>query len=208
MRLVNLVVCAAVVAGTGCSDTQAPEPFAAFDDTFDDGVIDATHWRFGGDVTEANGSLVVSREFTDDYIETAQTFSGDWIIELDVQLDAIVWNDMFHGISIRNAAGDGVSLGFSMYDRIYLGRHDSTSTSFAYGPTGSNRIGQRMRWTIENTGGAVSVLIDGQPVAGLPTGVVPSNVRITLPGYYTDGDGGAHVGLTTSDISYFSIAAK
>jgi hypothetical protein len=212
MRISPLLLCASMVIANGCSDSTAPHPFAAFSDAFDGSAIDSTHWSYGGNVTVGGGVLTLNREFTDDYVESRNTYSGDWIVTLDIRLDSIGWNDMFHGISIRDAGGQGVSLGFSEYGKLYMAQHDSVqggfSTSFSYGPAGSNRTGQWMRWTIENSGGTVTVLVDSQPVTGLPTGHVPDGVQISLPGYYEDGDGGAHVGVTTSEVTFFSIAPQ
>lgn len=206
--LVTILGTMAVLAAA-CSDSSGPRQFAAFSDSFDDGVIDTTTWRFGGGVVEAGGMLTLNREFTDDYIETRNRFSGNWVIEMDVRLNSIGWNDMFHGISIRDSAGAGVSFGFSQYGMLYLAQHDgSGGTSFSYGPAGSNDAGQWLHWTIENSGGDVSVLVDGQAVSGLPLGMVPNNVRLSLPGYYTDGDGGAHVGVTSSSVDVISIEAR
>lgn len=205
MQMSRFALCAALVAVVGCSDSTAPRQFAAFSDNFGGTTIDTTQWSYGGSVSEGGGVLTLSRDFTDDYIQTRSTFSGDWIVTLDIRLDTIVWNDMFHGISIRDSTGAGVSFGFSEYGKLYLAQHDSNSTNFMYGPAGSNRIGQWMRWTLQNSGGTVTILVDSQPVTGLPAGHVPDNVRISLPGYYMDGDGGAHVGLTTSEVADFSI---
>ena len=180
-----------------------------FSDGFDDGVIDPAYWSSSGDVYEDGGCLVLLREDPDDWVETVGTFSGDWVIEMDIRLDYIVWNDMFHGIAIgpeNSSFGVGISFGYSMYGKLYLAqRNGSGGTSYYYGPDGSNLPGQWLHWTFQKTGSQLSVLVDGVPVPGLPVGSVAEGSKTFLPGLYQDGDGLPHVGYTCSSCDFFSI---
>ena len=48
--------------------------------------------------------------------------------------------------------------------------------------------------------------MNGNPITwGPPVVDVPDGATIRMPGLYEDGDGGAHVGYTYSDIDDFSV---
>jgi len=183
-----------------------------FADNFNDGVLDSAHWQSGGDgITEADGMLHMVRDGAGDYLRTVNTYSGDFRIDLDIRLNSIVWNDMFHGISLVNDVGHygyGVSFGFAKYGKLYRAQHSGNSTSYSYGPVGSNNQYTWQHWTLEKIGSHLSILVDGAPVpAGWGNqwleGTVPENLRISLPGLYNDGGSG---GATSSDVDNFSIA--
>ncbi|MBN1433286.1 hypothetical protein JW921_00900 [Candidatus Fermentibacterales bacterium] len=205
-RLLTLSAAAGMLlVGAGLSEAQD-----WFSDDFEDGVIDPAHWSAAGDITESGGFLNLLREDPDDWIQTVSTYGGDYVIEMDVRLDYIVWNDMFHGIAIgpeNGPFGLGVSFGYSMYGKLYMAqRNGSGGTSYYYGPDGSNKQGQWLHWVIEKLGSQVSITVDGQPVGGIPTGMVAEGSRVYLPGLYEDGDGLPHVGYTCSTADNFSIA--
>jgi hypothetical protein len=181
-----------------------------FSDDFEDGVIDPAHWSNSGDIYESGGYLVLLREDPDDWVETTGSYSGDWIIEMDIRLDYIVWNDMFHGIAIgpeNSPFAVGISFGYSQYGKLYLAqRNGSGGTNYYYGPNGSNLPGQWLHWTFEKQGSQLTVLVDDLPVSGIPVGTVAEGSKVFLPGLYEDGDGPPHSGYTCSSCDYFSIA--
>lgn len=205
-----VLVIALLVVVAGCSDddspTKTPAPFPAFSDTFDDGSIDTGVWEVGGDIAEAGGYLQLRRDGTEDYIQSSRTYTGDWVVELEIRLNEIHWHDTFHGISLRDEDGSGITFGFSRYGKLFLAEHDETSgTGFSYGPDDSNRPGEWQVWTLTRIAGELTVLVDGAPVAGLTASPVPDDVYIHLPGMYQDGDGGAGTNTTSSDVTSISI---
>jgi len=157
-------------------------------------------------VSEGNGYLHLRRQTTADFLQSRQKYSGNWKITMRVRLNAIQWDDMFHGISLRDSDGAGISFGFSCYGKLFMSQHDGNGgTSFSYGPDGSNRTGQWQTWTLERSGGQVAVLVDGQAVTGISPGEVPNGVWIALPGHYQDGDGEVVSGVSSSDVDMISI---
>jgi hypothetical protein len=176
-----------------------------FTDDFNDGVIDPSHWRWGGAITESNGNLLVLRQSPADSIATISQYGGNYRIELDSRLDGIVWNDMFHGIAVMNRVGAGISFGYSMYGKLYLAVSDGTQTGYYYGPDGSNQPGQWLHWTLDKLGNQITVSVNGSQLFG-PSGPVPEDCRVLMPGIYEDGDGDPHIGYTTSVIDNFSIS--
>ncbi len=181
-----------------------------FSDDFEDGIIDPQHWSSSGDITESGGFLNLDREDPDDWIETVSDFSGDWVVELDIRLNYIVWNDMFHGIAIgpeNTPWAVGISFGYSMYGKLYLAqRWGGGATNYYYGPDGSNLPGQWLHWKLEKQGGQLTVLVDGLPVSGIPVGSVVDGSYVFLPGLYEDGSGPPHQGFTSSTVDEFSIS--
>ena len=182
-----------------------------FTDDFEDGVIDPLYWTARGDITESGGYLNLMREDPDDWVQSISDYSGDWIVELDMRLNYIVWNDMFHGIAIgpeNGPFGVGITFGYSMYGKLYLGqRWGNGFTTYSYGPAGSNQPGTWLHWTFQKTGGTVTVLVDGLPVPGIGAGNIAEGSYVYLPGLYEDGDGLPHVGFTSSTADNFSIAS-
>ncbi len=178
-----------------------------FVDDFEDGIIDPSHWTYGGTITESDGVLHLDREDPDDFIQTNATFSGDWTLEMDIRLDEIVWNDMFHGISLTDETGLGISFGYSMYGKLFLAVHDGQGGSgYYYAANGTNQPGQWLNWKFVRSGGTVTVLVnDSEPIPG--AWIVPEDARIRMPGIYEDGDGGPHSGVTSSSVDFFSIVA-
>lgn len=180
-----------------------------FSDDFEDGIIDPLYWNSSGDITESGGFLNLYREDPDDWVQTISDYSGDWIIELDIRLNYIVWNDMFHGIAIgpeNGPWGVGITFGYSMYGKLYIGqRWGNGVTTYSYGPNGSNQPGTWLHWKFEKTGGTITIEVDGQPVPGIGTGNIADGSYLYLPGLYEDGDGLPHVGFTSSTVDNFSI---
>ncbi len=209
MKKLTIAATLLVLVIAGCSDddsTTAPIPFPAFTDDFEDGTIGGAIWDHGGQIAEQDGNLQLRRETPADFIETRQMYSGNWKITMTVRLNTIHWNDMFHGISLRDKDGAGISWGFSRYGKLFMARHDGKGgTSYTYGPDGSNNLGQWQTWTIEKSGAQVAVQVDGQPVVGISPGEIPNGIRIALPGIHEDGDGGGTTGMTSSDVDLISI---
>jgi hypothetical protein len=206
MRALLLIVPLAIAA----SDAVAQDWFT---DDFNDGVIDGTHWDQAGNVTESGGFLNLDRDDPDDYVRTDSTYAGNYVVELDIRLASIHWNDMFHGIAITDDAGvwgGGVSFGYSRYGKLYLAVHDSGgfSVNYYYGPDGSNQQGSWLHWRLETIGTDIIISVNGTPISwGPPAGTiyVPDGAAIRMPGDYEDGDGGPHVGTTSSDVDLFSV---
>ncbi|RKZ06493.1 hypothetical protein DRQ53_04645 [bacterium] len=205
--LVLLLISLFAIAG--CSDDDSPTGVSTPEpvlDSFDDGSIDTSLWESGGSVTEAGGMLQIRRDGIDDYIQSTGTYSGNWTITLEIRLNSITWHDMFHGISLRGDDGAGMSFGFSQYGKLYQGVHRGTSgTSFNYGPDGSNRAGELQTWVFTRRNGEVTVTVDGSEVDGIAPVEVPNAIRISLPGYYSDGDGAGPLKITSSDVMSFGL---
>ena len=131
-------------------------------------------------------------------------------MELDIRLNYIVWNDMFHGMAIgplNDPTQVGISFGYSMYGKLYMAqRIGGGSTYYYYGPNGSNQPGQWLHWKLEKQGSQLTILVDGQPVSGIPVGNVVDGSYVFLPGLYQDGDGLPHVGFSSSTVDNFSIS--
>jgi hypothetical protein len=194
-----------------------------FSDNFNDGVIDTTNWEYGGDgISESGGTLSLDRNNPEeDYIKTAYTYSGNFVINLDIRLNYINSNDMFHGITIADGMGqdgygiNGVSMGFSRYGKLYCGLHEDWLNGFVYSTaSGTNLAGQWQHWTLTKNGNYLSILVNGQPVAANSTrgpffgGNVPDTVSIYLPGYYYYDVGGIGTAITSSDVDNFSITPE
>jgi uncharacterized repeat protein (TIGR01451 family) len=199
------VIFAVAMAAT-CHFAVGQEWFA---DDFSDGVIDPAHWVLRGDgITESGGVLNLSRDRWLDAIWTTSVFSGDWVVELDIRLNEIDWNDMFHGIWIRNERTRvGVGFGFSRYGKLFRSQHlPGEGVSFSYGRDGTNTPGVWQHWRLEKVGHQLMILVDGAPVpndwGGQPLGgsLIHDNSMIRFPGYYDDGDGAAGAGATSSTI--------
>ncbi len=204
----SILVVLAIAGCSGDDGVATPTPFPAFTDDFGDGKIDAAIWSYGGQVSEQGGYIRLRRQTPADFLETRNTYSGNWKVTMTVRLSTIHWNDMFHGISLRDRDGMGVSFGFSRYGKLFMAQHDGAGgISFAYGPEGSNIPGQWQIWTLERIAGQVVVTVDGKPVPGLSSGEVPEKVRLAIPGYHQDGDGGDTTGVTASDIDLILVEA-
>jgi hypothetical protein len=207
--LLPIAILALLVLATGCSDDDSPTGPSSpvgFSDEFDDDTIDSEQWAYGGNVTETNGMLEIRRDSPEDFIETQRSYSGTWTVTVEIRLNAIQWQDSFHGISVEDEDGYGLSFGFSRYGKLYLATRNGPGTGYAYGPDGSNRQGEWQTWTLERAGGVVSILVDGQPVPGLGPLEVPNDVKFNFAGVYSDGDGPSkNSGPTSSDIQSFSV---
>lgn len=186
-----------------------------FSDNFNDGVIDTTHWQYGGDgISESSGVLRLNRNSPEDYIKTAHTYSGNFVINLDIRLNSMNFNDSFHGITIADhdslvdQAYNGFSFGFTSYNTLYFAVNELSSQCswYSYGPAGSNLVGQWQHWTLERVGNSLNVMVNGQPVTWShgPEITLSDNLRIYLPGNYIDGNG-SNTGITSSDVDNFSI---
>ena len=192
-----------------------------FSDNFNDGVIDTTHWQYGGDgISESGGMLNVNRDNKEDYIKTAYTYSGDFTINLDARLNYMSWNDVFQGVTIAGSMGSnmftftGVSMGFSKWGQLYCAiPQDDGSTRFHYGDDTTNTEGQWQHWTLTKNGNYLSILVNGQQVREQQYdftfgGTVPDTVSIYLPGLYRDEDGSSGNGITSSSYDNFSITPE
>ena len=185
--------------------------FAGFVDDFDDGVIDPGLWEHGGAITESGGYLNLDRQEPGDYIRTVSTYGGDWNVEMNIRLNYILWNDMFHGVSFTNdtgAYGEGMSFGYSQYGKLYLAYHHpgGNAINYYYGSAGSNQPGQWLSWVFQKSGTNVTVSVNGQPITWGPASVyVPGDIKVRMPGLYQDGDGEPHVGFTSSDVDFISL---
>ena len=194
-----------------------------FSDNFNDGVIDTAHWQYGGDgISESGGTLSLDRNNPEeDYIKTAYTYSGNFIVNLDIRLNYINWNDPFHGITIADSMGqggygvNGISLGFTNYGKLYCGLHEDWLNGFVYTTaSGTNLAGQWQHWTLTKNGNNLSILVNGQTVAANSLihpvfgGTVPDTVSIFLPGFrpYSSGDIGTDI--TSSTVDNFSITPE
>ncbi len=117
-----------------CFSVYAADGILVFSDDFDDGFIDDSKWIVSVDgFTEADGVLRMFRDTADDEIHTIDSFSGYFEVELSIKLEQISWQDMFHGISLFDAAGNGISFGFCQYGKFYQAICESGSTAFYYG---------------------------------------------------------------------------
>ncbi len=215
MKMLIIFIFAIILIATG--QTLADSWFS---DNFNDGAINTTNWSYGGDgISQIGGVLHLDRNNFGDYIKTAHTYSGNFVVELDIRLNYINSNDMLHGITISDGLSQngfgftGVSLGFSIYGNLYFGQHQVNSTYFLYGNSGTNLTGQWQHWTLTKNGNNLSILVNGQPAIapgyGYPTpfgGTVPDTVSIYLPGYYHYGMGGIKTDITSSDVDNFSIS--
>ena len=192
-----------------------------FSDDFDNGDIDTTHWNYGGDgISQSGGVLNLDRNNPEeDYVRTAHTYSGNFIVELDIRLNYTNSNDSFHGITIADSMGqggygvNGISLGFTNYGKLYCGLHEDWLNGFVYtAASGTNLTGQLQHWTLTKNGNYLSILVNGQPVAANSIihpvfgGAVPDTVGIFLPGYYNYDVGGIGSGITSSSVDNFSIS--
>ena len=146
-------------------------------------------------------------------MESISTFDGDWTISMIIRLNSIVWNDTFHGISILDDTGFGVSFGYSQYGSLFVSQHTAQNTSTAYGPGGSLATGQWLHWEFQKEGDHLTILVDGEQVlrqsgGGFLEGSVHNGSRIHFPGRYADGDGLPHEGITSSDLDSFSLVPE
>ncbi|MBK9471248.1 MAG: T9SS type A sorting domain-containing protein [bacterium] len=182
---------------------------ADFTDEFNDGVIDPAYWASGGLVTESGGLLNLNRESPADFIMFTPELGGDWTLEVVIRLNSIVWNDSFHGIALTDDTGligAGISFGFSKYGKLFLAVHnsDGNGRNNSYGSTGSNAQGDWQTWTFQRNGDYLTISVDGTPIGFGPAAIaMPDLVHARLPGMYSDGDGGAHVGVTSSSVDRF-----
>lgn len=107
----------------------APGAAQFFSDDFDDGVISAAYWSSIGVNTESGGYLNLNRGTAnqEDFIETVDTFDGNWGVEFDMRLNQIGLGDRFHGVSIVGANGQGITFGYSLSGQLFLGVHDDAT---------------------------------------------------------------------------------
>ncbi len=209
MKSLVFFICTIVLIATG--QTLADSWFS---DNFNNNVIDTTHWQYGGDgISERSGVLSLNRSGPEDYIQTAYTYSGNFIINLDIRLNYINWNDVLHGVTIaasmdnQNQRFTGISMGYSKWDQLYCAVPQSDgSIRFYYGA--SNLEGQWQHWTLTKNGNNLSILVNGDQVT-VPQydfifgGTVPDTVRVYLPGFFDSYDGSSSI--TSSSVDNFSI---
>jgi hypothetical protein len=166
----------------------------SFVDNFDDSVLDPRFWIGTGDgVVESGGTLNIRRNNAGDFVRSVDRYSGAFDISFDILLDRIVWNDMFHGITLMSSDNYGISFGFSMYQQFYSAEHRPHSASFYY--TGGILDPPAFipdRWyrfrIVGNTGGSADLYVDGARIFTRDLSSVTDFV-ISFPGYYNDGDG-------------------
>ncbi len=141
---------------------SAPESHAyAFSDNFDNGVIDTTFWAMSGDgISESGGTLNLSRNDATDSISSLATFSGHFDLSLDMRASSVVWNDMFHGITLVDAANRGISFGFSKYGNFYSTESTGSGTSYYYGDAFTPGAWYTVR-LVGDTEGTVRAYVNG-----------------------------------------------
>lgn len=183
----------------------------SFTDNFDDGVIDSTFWSVSGDgVSESAGTLNLARNNAIDSFSSINSFSGLFDITFDITLDNIVWNDMFHGISLMESAvggtmfSNGISFGFSKYNMFYSAQNRTTQVSFYYGLNFSTGTSYSFRLT--NDINNIYLYVDDSLMFTRDFSYV-NNFYIHFPGMYEDGDGSGigDSNTTSSRIDNFSI---
>jgi hypothetical protein len=166
----------------------------SFVDDFNDGVLDPRFWiGYGDGVDESGGSLNIRRNNAADSVGSVGRYSGAFDIRFDILLDRIVWNDMFHGITLMSSNNYGMSFGFSMYQQFYSAEHRPNGTSLYYTggildpPTFSLHRWYTFR-IVGNTGGSADLYVDGARIFARDLSRVTDFV-ISFPGLYEDGDG-------------------
>jgi hypothetical protein len=216
MRTLIILICAILLTAAG----QSLAADSWFSDNFNDGAINTTNWSYGGGISQSGGVLNLDRDNAEeDYIKTAHTYSGNFVVQLDIRLNSIHSNDAFHGITIADSMGqggygiNGVSLGFTNYGKLYCGLHEDWLNGFVYSTaSGTNLAGQWQHWTLTKNGNYLNILVNGQQVAANSTrgpyfgGNVPDTVSIYLPGYHNYGSGGIETDITSSSVDNFSIS--
>ena len=184
---------------------EANADIPVFSDDFDDGVINNSKWIVSGDgVTEADGMLCVFRDTEDDMVRINDSFNNSFFeVELSIKLDQISWQDMFHGISLLDSEGNGISFGFCQYGKFYQAICKPYSTSYYYGsPFQSNKW---YRWKIVKLGEQVYIYVDDEQEFSSSMSHVKGDIFISLPGLYEDGNGGAG---TKSCTDYLTVIYK
>ena len=182
-----------------------------FSDNFNDGIIDSTFWKVSGDgISESNGTLNISRNNAIDSLSSITSFSGFLNISFDITLESIVWNDMFHGISLMESPiggttfSNGVSFGFSQYGKFYSAR--STTDSAYYYYAGSFSKDSKYSFNLINDESDIYLSINDSLM--FTQKFSPnSNYFIHFPGLYEDGDNGGSISITSSRIDNFSLTA-
>lgn len=182
-----------------------------FSDNFNDGIIDSTFWNVSGDgISESGGTLNISRNNAIDSLSSIASFSGFLNISFDITLESMVWNDMFHGISLMESPiggtqfSNGVSFGFSQYGKFYSAR--STTDSVSYDYAGSFSTDSKYSFNLINDASDIYLSINDSLMF---TQKFSSNRNyfIHFPGLYEDGDNGGSIGITSSRIDDFSLTA-
>jgi hypothetical protein len=162
----------------------------SFSDNFDNGVIDTTFWGTTGDgISESGGTLNLSRNNAGDSISSLATFSGHFDLSFDIRLDNIVWNDCFHGISLIDTAGSGISFGFSRSNgKFFSAESTGSSTSWYYDAASFTPGTSYSVRLVGDTGGTVLIYVNDTLMF---TRDFSDNFTfsIQLPGDYWDGDG-------------------
>ena len=183
----------------------------SFTDNFNDGLIDSAFWSVSGDgVSETGGRLVISRNNSGDSISSVNSFSGLFEITFDIILDDIVWNDMFHGISLMESPdtgkyySNGISFGFSEYGKFYSSQSTTTRTSFNYDSYFSQDLTYSFR--LANDPDNVYLYVNDSLLFTRDFSYV-EDFFIHFPGIYMDGDGSSagSGNNTISMIDNFSI---
>jgi hypothetical protein len=190
-------------------NTTYPTLGPAYSDDFADAALDPALWTAAGNgVSEAGGILTISRDGPSDAVTLLPVLGGSVLISFRVRNTAIYWQDSFHGFQLigpcdpaRNI--DGVSFGFSMYDKFYVGQSKCNGMSFTY-PV-AYALNTNYTISVLAHRGRVEIRVDGtlRGEADVPT----DGLILSLPGYYSDGDGpdqGAG-NATVSEIDNLSV---
>ena len=202
IKIVFLISCSFVFV------VEASADIPMFSDDFNDGVINSSKWIVSGDgITEADGMLCVFRDTEDDMVRINDSFNNSFFeMELSIKLDQISWQDMFHGISLLDSEGNGISFGFCQYGTFYQAICTPHSTSYYYGS--SFQSNKWYRWKIVKLGEQVYIYVDDEQEFSSSVSHIKGDIFISLPGLYTDGNGGAGGAGTKSYTDYLTVIYK
>lgn len=180
-----------------------------FEDTFDSSTIDDSLWSVSGDGISANdGTLLIERETQEDAITSQISFAGFFEIRFLIILNKIRWQDTFHGMNLSavGSSHEGISTGFTMYNKFFVSNSHDGGTGFTYGSPHTTNT--EYEFVIRKQAEYVYISIN-EKLEFTTTLFYPSaDYRISLPGYYDDGDGDiAGTGTyTSSTIKWITVS--
>ena len=168
-----------------------------FSDSFDDGTINSSYWLSQGTgVTESGGVLNVAQGSQGtNYLATQNTYTGDFAIQFDIQLNALSRFDYF-GFSLLDPIYDmstaptpqsGIS--FSIFQEpVFPNLLFETyfASSHIGGVVALDVNTDLQNWRMERSAGLIDFYVDGQhliQINPLYTNNVPDEVRLYIPGY-------------------------